>query len=155
MRYQLVDRILHYDPGKALSGSKQTSIEANNLVPFAPNRLIYPATLGVEAIAQLGGLLVSASFNFDLGVVLAMISSVGIKGIIKTGSELMITVKAREISREAAVIDGKITIGEELVLSAERIVYGLIELRDEPSKKQLGNLFDALREPGFGQYPAG
>ncbi len=155
MRFQLVDRILRYESRRTITGSKQISIEADNIVPFAPDRLIYPATLAVEALTQLGGLLVSASFNFDLVVVLAMISKVCINRVIKTGSELMITAKTREISREVAVIEGEIRINDVLVLSAERIVYGLVELNDEALKKQLGNLFYALKESNIHQIPAG
>jgi 3-hydroxyacyl-[acyl-carrier-protein] dehydratase len=146
MRFQLVDGILIYEPGKTITGVKQISVEANNIVPFAPKRLIYPATLCVEALAQLGSLLVSASFHFSSIAVLGMISSLVLNEIITTGSELMITARALEISREVAVVEGEINIDDRLVLSAERIVYGLVELTDELSKKEFEDLFKTLRE---------
>ena len=155
MRFQLVDRILTYEAGKTITGIKQISVEANHIVPFAPKRLIYPATLCVEALAQLGGLLVSAFFHFSSIAVLGMISSLVLNEIIKTGSELMITARAQEISREVAVVDGEIRLDDQLVLSAERIVYGLIELNDEPSKKELEDLFKTLRESKIRRIPIG
>jgi len=154
MRFQLVDAILTYEPGKKITGVKQISIEANDIVPFAPDRLIYPATLCVEALAQLGGLLVSASLHFSVIAILGMISSLTLNEIIKTGSQMMITAKAREISREVAVVEGEIRIDETAVLSAERIVYGLIE-SDELSKKELADLFKTLRETRIRQICIG
>ena len=146
MRFQLVDGILLYEPGKRITGVKQISLEANNIVPFAPDRLIYPATLCVEALAQLGGLLVSASFDFSVIAVLGMISGLALNEIVKIGSQMTIAARAREISREVAVVEGRISINARPVLFAERIVYGLIELTDEPSKKRLQDLFKTLRE---------
>ncbi|MCP4630019.1 MAG: hypothetical protein GY850_41900 [bacterium] len=153
MRYQLVDRILSYELGKTITGSKQISVDTDNRVPFAPDRLFYPTTLVIEALAQLGGLFVSASFNFELTAVLGMVSRVDINGIIKIGSELKITARVRETSRDMAVIDGQIGINGEPILSAERIVFGLLKLKDKKMQRQLGNLFKALNESRIGRYP--
>ena len=144
MRFQLVDRILIYEAGKTVTGIKQISVEANNIVPFAPKSLIYPPTLCVEALAQLGSLLVSAYFNFASIAVLGMISTLVLNEIIKTGSELIITASAQEISKEVAVVSGEISLADKRVLSVERIVYGLIKLADESSQKDLEDLFNTL-----------
>ena len=145
MRFQLVDRIIRYESGRIITGRKQISLEAESLTPFVPKKLIYPTTLCMEALAQLGGLLISATLNFKYTAFLVMISNLRIKRNIKTGSELLMTARAKEISKSVAVIEGETIINGEPVLSAEKIVYGLMEVGDE-SLWPLVEFFNSIKE---------
>jgi 3-hydroxyacyl-[acyl-carrier-protein] dehydratase len=63
MRFYLVDRVDEIVPGEFARGIKNITLSEDFLAEHFPGRPIFPGTLVVEAMAQLGGFLVEVSAN--------------------------------------------------------------------------------------------
>ena len=65
MRFFLVDRVDELIPGERIKGVKNVSLSEEIFNEHFPDYPIFPGTLVVEALAQLGGCLVEATVNQD------------------------------------------------------------------------------------------
>ncbi len=57
--FLLLDRIVKYEPGVAIEGYKNVSINEPFMSAYQPDNPVFPPTLIVEALAQLGGVMVA------------------------------------------------------------------------------------------------
>ena len=57
--FALVDRVIAYEPGKSASAIKNITINEPQFQGHFPNRPLMPGVLIVEAMAQVGGLIVT------------------------------------------------------------------------------------------------
>ena len=63
MRFILVDRVDALVPGESISGVKNLALSEEVFAEHFPDHPLYPGTLLIEALAQLGGCLVECSFH--------------------------------------------------------------------------------------------
>ena len=131
MRFQLIDKITRFDKNKLILGVKGVSLEANDLVPPAQGSVVYPVTLCLESLAQLGGWLTTASSDFACLPVLGMISQADIYKEARVGDSLLVKAELIELSGETSEIRGEIWTGEELIIKVKRVVYGLVKTEDK------------------------
>lgn len=54
--FLLVDKVVHFEPGKSAIGVKQVSMNEDQFNGHFPKRAVMPGVLQVEALAQLGGI---------------------------------------------------------------------------------------------------
>lgn len=146
MRFQLIDKILRFDKNKLILGVKGVSLEANDFVPSSQGSFVYPVTLCLESLAQLGGWLTTASLDFACLPVLGMISRAEIYKEAKVGDSLFVEVELIKLSDEISEVKGEIRRGEELIVKVKRVVYGLVKTKDKKLIERQRRTFQSLLE---------
>jgi len=146
MRFQLIDKILRFDKNKSIVGVKGVSLEANDFVPSSKGYPIYPVTLCLESIAQLGGWLTTASSDFVCSPVLGMIANAEVYKEAEVGDNLLVKAELIELSDETSEIKGEIRRGDDLILKVKRIVYGLVKIEDKKLIEEQKRAFQMLLE---------
>lgn len=63
MRFLLVDKVEEVIPGESIRGIKNVTLSEDFLADHFPDHPVFPGTLIVEALAQLGGFLAEATCN--------------------------------------------------------------------------------------------
>jgi len=124
MRYLLLDRITELCPPERASAIKCVSLADDVFVDHFPGHPLMPGTLVVEALAQLGGVLVEETMRGrgrgDLFAVLAMIDRARFREMVRPGDRLELGVESIAVSedggrvRGAARVDGKVAAEAEL-----------------------------------------
>ncbi len=142
MRFQLIDKISSFNKNKSIIGTKGVSLEADDFVPQGP--LVYPATLCLESLAQLGGWLTAASLDFVCVPVLGMIGGAEVYDEAEVGDSLLLKAALIELSDETSEIRGEIWRGEDLIINVKRVVYGLIKKEDTKLVEERKRMFQTL-----------
>ncbi len=123
--FALVDRIIDYVPGKSAVGIKNVSFNEPHFQGHFPGHPIMPGVLIVEAMAQVGGVVMTQVPEYEGGLFLfAGIDKVRFRRQVVPGDQLVITVellwvKQRRFAkiRSTAEVDGQIAAEGELMFS--------------------------------------
>ena len=140
MRFQLFDKIIEFNKGKSIVGLKNTTLESDNLIQNN-GALNYPASLSIEALAQLGGWLISASRDFSLLVVLGMITGAEIHQDIIIGDSLTLKINLLELMNGSSIVRGEVLKKGSLAIEVDRIVYGMFKIQEERFIKKQERMF--------------
>jgi 3-hydroxyacyl-[acyl-carrier-protein] dehydratase len=124
--FALVDRIIDYVPGEKAIGLKNVTFNEQFFQGHFPNRPIMPGVLIVEAMAQVGGIVLTQLPDYQPG---ALFLFAGIDGVrfrrpVVPGDQLIMTaellvVKRRRFAKMKAIaeVDGKLACEGELMFS--------------------------------------
>ena len=123
--FALVDRIIDYVPGKSAVGIKNVSFNEPHFQGHFPGHPIMPGVLIVEAMAQVGGVVMTQVPEYEGGLFLfAGIDKVRFRRQVVPGDQLIMTVellwvKQRRFAkiRSTAEVDGQIAAEGELMFS--------------------------------------
>ena len=123
--FALVDRIIDYVPGEKAVGIKNVTINEPFFPGHIPERPLMPGVLIVEAMAQVGGIVLIQLPNMKGGFfAFAGIDKVRFRRPVIPGDQLVMTVellsfKLRRIGkmRGRALVDGKLVAEGELMFS--------------------------------------
>ena len=92
MRYVLLDKITSLEPPESATGVKCVSLADDVFVDHFPGHPVMPGTLIIEALAQLGGVLVEATLRqrgrSDLHALLTMVDKAKFKKMVRPGDRL-------------------------------------------------------------------
>lgn len=119
--FLLVDRVVEFDKGKRIVGIKNVTINEPFFVGHFPENPVMPGVLMVEAMAQVGGILVLKS-NEDYGkkdVYFAAIKEAKFKKVVTAGDQLRIEVELIGNKRNLYFFKGKITVDNITAVEAE------------------------------------
>ena len=122
--FLLVDRILEMEPGKRAVGLKNLTVNDQFFQGHFPNRPVMPGVLQIEAMAQVGGILVEGAFgnqNTEGKIaVLASVEKAKLRRAVVPGDQLVIEVKIDRLrgsfgqARGRAAVDGR-TVAEGVI----------------------------------------
>jgi 3-hydroxyacyl-[acyl-carrier-protein] dehydratase len=123
--FSLVDRLVEYVPGKRAVGIKNVTFNEPHFQGHFPERAIMPGVLIVEAMAQVGGVLLSQMLESEGGLFLfAGIDKVRFRRQVVPGDQLVMTaelmcVKQRRFGKiqARAEVDGKLAAEGQLTFS--------------------------------------
>ncbi len=123
--FALVDRIIDYVPGKRAVGIKNVTINEPYFQGHFPGRPIMPGVLIVEAMAQVGGIVMTQVPELEGGLFLfAGIDKVRFRRQVVPGDQLLMTVellwvKQRRFGKmqSKAEVDGQLAAEGELMFS--------------------------------------
>jgi 3-hydroxyacyl-[acyl-carrier-protein] dehydratase len=156
MRFTLLDRITHLEPGKSIEAVKNLSLSEEYLADHFPLFPVMPGVLMLEAMTQCGAWLVRASEDFVHSmVVLAEARAVKYADFVRPGQVL--TVSAEIISHDAhetklkaqGSVNGNVSVSARLVLRR----FNLADERpdqaasDRVVRVQMRKLFTLLYHP--------
>lgn len=123
--FALVDRIIEYVPGKRAVGIKNVTINEPHFQGHFPGRPIMPGVLIVEAMAQVGGIVLTQLPELEGGLfVFAGIDKVRFRRQVVPGDQLLMTVELLWVKQRRfgkmqarAEVDGQLATEGELMFS--------------------------------------
>ncbi len=123
--FALVDKIIAYEPGKSATGVKNVTFNEPHFQGHFPGRPLMPGVLIVEAMAQVGGVIVTQIPDVPPGLfVFVGIDNVRFRRPVVPGDQLIIKAELLSIKRKRfgkvqaeAMVDGQIAASGELMFS--------------------------------------
>ncbi|MBW4561360.1 MAG: 3-hydroxyacyl-ACP dehydratase FabZ [Mojavia pulchra JT2-VF2] len=123
--FLLVDRIIDYVPGKRAVGVKNVTVNEPHFQGHFPERPLMPGVLIVEAMAQVGGVVMTQLPEFEGGLfVFVGIDKVRFRRQVVPGDQLIMTVELLWVKQRRfgkmqgrAEVDGQIAAEGELMFS--------------------------------------
>jgi 3-hydroxyacyl-[acyl-carrier-protein] dehydratase len=123
--FLLVDKIIDYVPGKRAVGIKNVTINEPQFTGHFPGRPLMPGVLIVEAMAQVGGVVMTQLPGLEGGLfVFAGIDKVRFRRQVVPGDQLVMTVELLWIKQRRfgkmqarAEVDGQLAAEGELMFS--------------------------------------
>lgn len=144
MRFFFVDRVDEIKPGERAVGIKNVTYNEDFLEDHFPDNPVYPGTLIVEALAQLGGFLVECSFNTsDQNVrraLLAQIEKAKFYEPVRPGDQLHLTCELTSTLEGAAQIKADARVSEKRCVAAV-LTYVLWSIDSESIHRQRRDLY--------------
>jgi 3-hydroxyacyl-[acyl-carrier-protein] dehydratase len=126
--FALVDRVVEYVPGKKAVAIKNVTFNEPQFQGHFPGRPLMPGVLIVEAMAQVGGLIVTQMPDLPKGLfVFAGIDGVRFRRPVVPGDQLLITCELLSLKRRRfGKIHAKATVEGERVCSGE-LMFSLVD----------------------------
>ncbi|BAY29976.1 beta-hydroxyacyl-(acyl-carrier-protein) dehydratase FabZ [Nostoc carneum NIES-2107] len=123
--FLLVDKIIDYVPGKLAVGVKNVTINEPHFQGHFPGRPLMPGVLIVEAMAQVGGIVMTQLPEYEGGLfVFAGIDKVRFRRQVVPGDQLIMTVELLWVKQRRfgkmqgrAEVDGQLAAEGELMFS--------------------------------------
>ncbi|HEY9644784.1 MAG TPA: 3-hydroxyacyl-ACP dehydratase FabZ [Chroococcidiopsis sp.] len=123
--FALVDRIIEFVPGKSAVGLKNVTFNEPHFQGHFPGRPIMPGVLIVEAMAQVGGIVLTQLPDVPVGLFMfAGIDKVRFRRPVVPGDQLVMTVELLTVKRRRfgkmqgrAEVDGQLVAEGELMFS--------------------------------------
>jgi 3-hydroxyacyl-[acyl-carrier-protein] dehydratase len=120
----LVDRILEIELGKRIVGLKNVSINEPYFQGHFPGFPLMPGVYILEALAQVGGILMIKSLNLEIGkyaVVFAGIDDARFKKPVYPGDQLILELEVLSLKKSLSKMKGTAKVDNQVV--AEAILY--------------------------------
>jgi len=151
MRFFMVDKITHLEPDVCITGVKNVSVVEEFLTDDGYGRPTLPPPLLIESLAQLGVWLVAAGSDFGSRAVLLSLGEVRFHAAVHPGDQLLLENRVEARSGEAAVISGRISVGDTLVMEMQDCMCAVVPAGDldDPShtRRMYGWLTADLAQP--------
>ncbi len=126
--FALVDRVIEYTPGQRAVAIKNVTLNEPQFQGHFPGRPLMPGVLIVEAMAQVGGLIVTQMPNLPRGLfVFAGIDGVRFRKPVVPGDQLRISCELLSLKRKRfGKVRGEVTVDGRLVCSGE-LMFSLVD----------------------------
>lgn len=126
--FALVDRIIDYVPGERAVGIKNVTFNEPQFQGHFPGRPLMPGVLIVEAMAQVGGVIVTLMPDMPQGLfVFAGIDQVRFRRPVVPGDQLVLSAQLLSVKRRRfCKIQGEATVDGQLAASGE-LLFSLVE----------------------------
>jgi 3-hydroxyacyl-[acyl-carrier-protein] dehydratase len=130
MRFQLVDRILDFEPGKRIRMVKNLTLAEEYLADHFPTFPVMPGVLMLQTLVEAGAWLLRISDDFRHSViVLREARNVKYGSFMQPGKSLVVTAEVAETTPDAVVFKGKGESDGASTVSA-KITVARYNLRD-------------------------
>ncbi|MBW4580422.1 MAG: 3-hydroxyacyl-ACP dehydratase FabZ [Tildeniella nuda ZEHNDER 1965/U140] len=126
--FSLVDRIIRYVPGKLAVGIKNVTFNEPHFQGHFPGRPIMPGVLIVEAMAQVGGVVLTQMADVQEGLFMfAGIDKVRFRRPVVPGDQLIMTVELLSVKRRRfGTMQGRAEVDGRLVAEGE-LTFALVD----------------------------
>ncbi|MCM8826183.1 MAG: UDP-3-O-acyl-N-acetylglucosamine deacetylase [Candidatus Omnitrophica bacterium] len=125
--FLLIDRVIYMDKGKKAIGIKNVTVNDYFFQGHFPKKPVMPGVLIIEAMAQLGGVLMLADEENRGKLAYFMCADkVKFRKTVEPGDQLVIEVNAGKIRRQTGVVFTKAFVNNKLVAEAE-LMFALVE----------------------------
>jgi len=123
MRYLLIDRITALEPPERATAVKCVSLADDVFLDHFPGHPVMPGALILEALAQLGGVLVEAAMRArgrrDLHALLTMADRAKFRHLVRPGDRMVLEATALRVSEDGGQVRGVALVEERRVAEAE------------------------------------
>jgi 3-hydroxyacyl-[acyl-carrier-protein] dehydratase len=119
MRWIWIDKFTEFTSRQSATAVKNVSLAEEHLHDLYPAFPIMPHSLIVEGMAQTAGILVGEARNFAEKVILAKVGRATFHRLVRPGDTIAYAARIQQLSEQGASIEGKVTVGSELVAEIE------------------------------------
>jgi len=126
--FALLDRVIEHDPGKSALALKNVTINEPQFQGHFPGRPLMPGVLIVEAMAQVGGIIVTQMPDLPKGLfVFAGIDNVRFRRPVVPGDQLIISCELLSLKRKRfGKVHGEASVDGHLVCSGD-LMFSLVD----------------------------
>ncbi len=118
--FLMVDRVVELEAGQHAVGIKNVTVNEEFFTGHYPGRPIMPGVLIIEAMAQLGGLLLSRELEHTGKVaVLLSLDKVKFRRPVEPGDQLIVEANARRVKSRTGHVACQARVGNEMVAEAD------------------------------------
>jgi UDP-3-O-[3-hydroxymyristoyl] N-acetylglucosamine deacetylase/3-hydroxyacyl-[acyl-carrier-protein] dehydratase len=118
--FLMVDRVIELEPGKRAVGLKNITVNEEFFTGHYPGQPIMPGVLIIEAMAQLGGILLSRELEHTGKVaVLLSLDKVKFRRPVSPGDQLLLEAQARRVKSRTGHVACKASVGDDFVAEAD------------------------------------
>ncbi len=117
----LVDKIIEYEEGKRIVGIKNVSIGEPYFQGHFPGFPLMPGVYILEALAQVGGILMIKSLNLEIGkyaIVFAGVDDARFKKPVFPGDQLRLELEVISLKKVLSKMKGVAKVDDEVVAEA-------------------------------------
>jgi 3-hydroxyacyl-[acyl-carrier-protein] dehydratase len=142
MRFHLIDRVDEFEPARSVRARKLTSL-SEEYWEADGDQLAMPPPFVLEALCQAATWLIMITTERRKRAALLSIGSVDWGRPIRPGDVLVMSGEIDSFGEEAAVVSGRVTVDDEVVLEAREIMCALIDadtLADLEDTKRLQDM---------------
>ncbi len=133
MRYLLLDRITELSPPERATAIKCVSLADDVFVDHFPGHPVMPGALMIEALAQLGGVLVEETMRArgraDLFAVLAMVDRGRFRELVRPGDRLELVVEGVAVSEDGGRVRGIARLDAKIACECE-LTYAFVPVQN-------------------------
>ena len=125
--FLLIDRIVYLDlENNKIVGQKNVTLNEHFFAGHFPEAPIMPGVLVIEALAQVGGILVHQKLKTDKIAVLLTVDKAKFRKPVVPGDVLFLHVEGVHVSTKAGKVIGKASVKNQVVAEAE-IGFALVD----------------------------
>jgi 3-hydroxyacyl-[acyl-carrier-protein] dehydratase len=139
VRYLLIDRIERLEPPTLATAVKCVSLADDVFVDHFPGHPVMPGALIVEALAQLGGVLVEATMRErgrdDLHALLTMVDRAKFRRLVRPGDKMILEAQLITAREEGGQVRGTATVDGQLAAEAE-LTFAFAEVKSAKLRAQ-------------------
>ncbi len=135
MRFLLFDRIIEAERGKRMRATKLVNLMDGYFVAHYPRQAVMPASLLLEALAQVGGMLNLLNHNFEVEMVLMLVDGVRLHRQVRQGEPVTLEVQMLYDHPYGATMRAEAWVHDVRIATVERMVYAH-EVTTDPKKIQ-------------------
>ncbi len=118
--FLMVDRVIRLEPGRHATGIKNVTVNEEFFSGHYPGQPIMPGVLIIEAMAQLGGLLLSRELEHTGKVaVLLSLDKVKFRQPVTPGDQLVLEADARRVKSRTGHVSCRASVGGAVVAEAD------------------------------------
>ncbi len=131
----LVDRILEFEEGKRIVGLKNVSVNEPYFQGHFPGFPLFPGVYVLEAMAQVGGILMIKSLKLEIGkyaVVFAGVDGARFKKPVFPGDQLVLELEVISLKRTLSKMKGVAKVDGGVV--AEAVLYAAARKLEEVTR---------------------
>jgi len=130
MRFYLIDKVIHFEPGKSGVGIKNVTLAEEFFIKHYDRTPLMPEPLIIEALAQIGGWTIAVSTHYHYVAIMLRIDDVRFYRYVRPGDQLILKANILAISENGSLIEGRAEVNGEVVASIERLMYGNYQVPD-------------------------
>lgn len=149
MRFFMLDRITEWTVGKEARGRKCVALSEDFFEDHFPEHPVMPGVLIIEAMAQLGGLLIEDSCQKEYGrnikAVLTILENIKFRNMALPGDVLDLHCTVICLSEESGSVKCRATVGDRRIAEG-RLIFAYVEEVDESLEKRRRDLFNFWTE---------
>jgi 3-hydroxymyristoyl/3-hydroxydecanoyl-(acyl carrier protein) dehydratase len=132
MRFTYFDRVVSIEANRRMTGYKHVSVSVEFLPEHYERKALMPASLMIEALAQMCGWLTVVSRKFSCDPILVLLEGAHIRGQAQPGDRLDMSVYSEYSHMDGSTMRGELRVGETLLLTVDRMVFAHAR-SDDPS----------------------
>jgi 3-hydroxymyristoyl/3-hydroxydecanoyl-(acyl carrier protein) dehydratase len=123
MRYLLLDRIIELSPPAQATAVKCITLSEDFFADHFPCHPVMPGALVIEALAQLGAVLLEATLQArgrsDLVAIMSMVDRARFRRMVRPGDRLDLAVEGLAATEDGGQVRGRATVEGQLCAEAE------------------------------------
>ncbi len=141
MRWIWIDRFLEFESGSHAKAVKSVTLAEDHLHDHFPGFCIMPASLMLEGMAQMGGILLGEKLGYQHAIILAKVPKARFHGWALPGDRIVYNARLVDAREEGGMVECQAHVEDRLVAEAE-LVFAALRRDDSFFSTNLLAIFD-------------